>query len=270
MRTADTPAPARRAPDGPAAEGLRIEGVTVAFGGVRALSGVTFSARPGGVTGVIGPDGAGKATLFDVVTGLRRPAAGRVLLDGRDLASANAVARARLGVRRTFRRPQVFGRLTVLDNVLTALERRGGGGGLPADLAGRPARRYRERVRRERAMEVLDWCGIAGLRDAWAGSLPIGGRRMVELARAIADDPPLLLLDEPASGLDAGQTARLAEVLRTVRQAAGGTVLLVEHDVSFAMAACRHLAVLDLGRVIAEGPPEEVRLDPAVRAACLG
>ncbi|MFW5416824.1 ABC transporter ATP-binding protein [Nocardiopsis sp. CNT-189] len=270
MRTADTPAPARREPGGPAAEGLRIEGVTVAFGGVRALSEVTFSARPGGVTGVIGPNGAGKTTLFDVVTGLRRPAAGRVLLGGRDLAPANAVARARMGVRRTFQRPQVFGRLTVLDNVLTALEWRGGGGGLPADLVGWPARRHRERARRERAMEVLERCGIAGLHAAWAGSLPIGGRRMVELARAIADDPPLLLLDEPTSGLDAEQTARLAEALRTVQEAAGGTILLVEHDVSFTMAACRHLAVLDLGRVIAEGPPEEVRLDPAVRAAYLG
>ncbi|MGW4406106.1 ABC transporter ATP-binding protein [Nonomuraea sp. NPDC004702] len=245
---------------------LAVQGVSVAFGGVRALDGVSFEAGPGQVCGVIGPNGAGKTTLFDVVSGLRRPVAGRVTLDGRDLTGVSALRRARAGVRRTFQRTQVFGRLTVAQNVLAALDWHGGGGGLAADLAGWPSRRRIERERGARVAEVLDLCGLTPLRDAYAAALPVGQRRMVELARALADRPRLLLLDEPTSGLDAAQTARLGEVVRALDT----TVLLVEHDMGFVMEICDRIVVLDLGRVIAAGTPARVRDDPVVRAAYLG
>ncbi|MQY02933.1 ABC transporter ATP-binding protein [Actinomadura macrotermitis] len=245
---------------------IEVADVQVRFGGVHALAGVGFAVPEGQTCGVIGPNGAGKTTLFDVVTGLRRPTSGTVRLRGEDVTAAGAVRRARLGVRRTFQRPQVFGRLTVLDNVLAAMEWRGGGGGLAADLVGWRGRRRLEHARRDRAAEALDRCGIGGLRDSYAADLPIGQRRMVELARAIADDPAVLLLDEPTSGLDAAQAERFASVVAGL----DATVLLVEHDVGFVMAACERIVVLDLGRVIADGPPAAVRADPAVRAAYLG
>ncbi|MFI7125621.1 ABC transporter ATP-binding protein [Nonomuraea sp. NPDC050153] len=245
---------------------LVVEGVSVAFGGVRALDQVSFEVAAGQVCGVIGPNGAGKTTLFDVVSGLRRPGEGRVRVAGRDLTGVSPVRRARAGVRRTFQRTQVFGRLTVAGNVLAALDWHGGGGGLAADLVGWPARRRLERERGERVAEVLELCGLTPLRDAYAAALPVGQRRLVELARALADRPRLLLLDEPTSGLDASQTARLGEVVKALDT----TVLLVEHDMGFVMETCDRIVVLDLGKVIAAGEPGEIREDPVVRAAYLG
>ncbi|MFD1546803.1 ABC transporter ATP-binding protein [Nonomuraea guangzhouensis] len=245
---------------------LAVEGVLVAFGGVTALDAVSFEVPEGQVCGVIGPNGAGKTTLFDVVSGLRGPSGGRVRVAGEDVTGVSPVKRARAGLRRTFQRTQVFGRLTVADNVLAALDWHGGGGGLMADLAGLPARRRLDRERRVRVAEVLELCGLADLRDAYAAALPVGQRRLVELARAIADRPRLLLLDEPTSGLDADQTVRLRAVVRALDT----TVLLVEHDMGFVMDTCDRLVVLDLGRVIATGTPAEIRDDPVVRAAYLG
>ncbi|MGW0810031.1 ABC transporter ATP-binding protein [Nonomuraea sp. NPDC002799] len=245
---------------------LAVEGVSVAFGGVKALDRVSFEAGAGQVCGVIGPNGAGKTTLFDVVSGLRRPSEGRVSVAGRDLTGVSPVRRARAGLRRTFQRTQVFGRLTVAGNVLAALDWHGGGGGLAADLIGWPGRRRLERERGERVAEVLELCGLTPLRDAYAAALPVGQRRLVELARALADRPRLLLLDEPTSGLDAGQTARLGEVVRALET----TVLLVEHDMGFVMDTCDRIIVLDLGKVIATGTPAEIRRNPVVRAAYLG
>ncbi|GAA0958058.1 ABC transporter ATP-binding protein [Actinocorallia libanotica] len=245
---------------------VEVAGVGVNFGGVRALNGVSFAVEEGRTYGFIGPNGAGKTTLFDVVTGLRRPTAGTVRLHGADVTATGALGRSRMGIRRTFQRPQVFGRLTVLDNVLTALEWHGGGGGLLGDLLALPSRRARERERRERALAVLERCGLASLAGAYAADLPIGRRRMVELARAIADDPSVLLLDEPTSGLDADQSARFAEVIAGLDV----TILLVEHDVGFVMDTCERLVVLNLGEVIAEGAPAEIREDPVVRSAYLG
>ncbi|GAA3196191.1 ABC transporter ATP-binding protein [Actinocorallia longicatena] len=245
---------------------LSVQDVSVRFGGVHALSGVSFDVATGSTVGVIGPNGAGKTTLFDVITGLRKPNGGSVRIGPDDVTAAGAVKRSRAGLARTFQRPQVFGRLTVLENVLTALEWHGGGGGLAADLLALPTRRRRERARRDLALEALARCGIAELAALYAAELPIGRRRLVELARAIVDAPSVLLLDEPTSGLDAAQAALFAEVLAGVE----ATVLLVEHDVSFVMDTCDRIVVLDLGRVIAEGEPAEVRDDPAVRAAYLG
>ncbi|MGG8405607.1 ABC transporter ATP-binding protein [Streptomyces sp. 12297] len=237
---------------------LEVHGVGVRFGGVRALAEVSLALRPGEVCGLIGPNGAGKTTLFDVVSGIRRPDRGRVLLDGRDVTRRSPVWRARHGMRRTFQRQQLFGQLTVADNLLVAQEWRGG--------ALRPSER---RARRDRAAVVLAECGLAPLGDAYAGGLPVGRARMVELARALADPPRVLLLDEPASGMSAPERARLAEVVR-LAAADGCAVLLVEHNVAFVMELCARVVVLDLGRVLAEGTPAEVRADPGVREAYLG
>lgn len=249
---------------------LEARGVGVRFGGVRALTGVDLGVRAGEVCGLIGPNGAGKTTLFDVLSGIRRPDRGRVLLDGADISRRSPVWRARHGVRRTFQRQQLFGQLSVAENLLVAQEWRGGGGGLAADLAGLPARRSRERARRERCGRVLADCGIGALGASYAAGLPVGQARMVELARAVADPPQVLLLDEPASGMSAPERGRLAAVVRRLAREDGCAVLLVEHNVAFVMELCQRVVVLDLGAVLAEGAPAAVRADPLVRAAYLG
>ncbi|MFE2478413.1 ATP-binding cassette domain-containing protein [Streptomyces sp. NPDC059389] len=245
-------------------------GISVRFGGVKALTGVDLGVRAGEVCGLIGPNGAGKTTLFDVLSGIRRPDRGRMLLDGADITRRSPVWRARHGMRRTFQRQQLFGQLSVAENLLVAQEWRGGGGGLAADLLGVPARRRRERERREHGERVLAACGIGSLGASYAGGLPVGRARMVELARAVADPPRVLLLDEPASGLSAPERAQLAAVVRRLAEEEGCAVLLVEHDVAFVMELCTRVVVLDLGTVLAEGAPAGIRADPLVREAYLG
>ncbi|MFB4298752.1 ABC transporter ATP-binding protein [Actinomadura sp. NTSP31] len=231
---------------------LEVEGVTVAYGGNLALDGVGIAAEPGRVTGLIGPNGAGKSTLFDVVSGLRRPSAGRVLLDGRDVTRLGPARRARLGLARTFQRLELFGRLSVRDNLLVA-----------AELG--PQRRHAARI----AEEIIGRLGLAGVADGLADALPTGAARLVEVGRALAVRPSLLLLDEPAAGQDAAETERFAALLRSL--AGDGTaVVLVEHDMGLVMSVCDEVHVLDLGKVIAAGPPEVVRADETVLAAYLG
>ncbi|MEV5608657.1 ABC transporter ATP-binding protein [Streptomyces sp. NPDC052225] len=231
---------------------LEAEAVGVRFGGVRALDGVGLRLAVGEVCGLIGPNGAGKTTFFDVVSGIRRPDAGRVLLDGADVTRRSPVWRARHGMRRTFQRQQLFGQLTVADNLLVAQEWRRRG----ADTG--------------RANALLRDCGLADLSTSYAGTLPVGRARMVELARAAADRPRVLLLDEPASGMTAEERARLAAVVRRLAEEDGCAVLLVEHNVAFVMELCSRVVVLDLGRVLAEGTPEGIRADERVREAYLG
>jgi branched-chain amino acid transport system ATP-binding protein len=254
----------------PPSPALAVEDVRVSFGGILALGGVSIAVEPGELCGLIGPNGAGKTTLFDTICGLRRPQTGRMLLAGDDITTTSTVQRARRGLRRTYQTVQVFGWLSVLDNVVAALDWKGGGGGLVADLVAAPGRRRRERERREQAREVLERCGLSAVADAPAGSLPIGLARMVELARATVDPPVALLLDEPASGLDATEARRLAERIDQVRQESGAGVLLVEHDMAFTMRHCDRVVVLNLGEVIAAGTPDEVRADERVRDAYLG
>jgi len=249
---------------------LSLSDVTVRFGGIAALNGVGLEAAGGDVVGIIGPNGAGKTTLFDVISGWRTPAEGRVVLGGKDVTNTPATARARLGLRRTFQRVQPFGWLTVEDNVLAALEWRSGGGGMLADLVYFPTRRARERARRERVHVVLERCGLLPVRKEMAGSLPVGIARMVELARAIVDPPTVLLLDEPASGLDETETVRLGEQIQAVRDETGCVVLLVEHNAGFVMEQCDRVVVLNLGTVLADGSPDEIQGNQAVRDAYLG
>ncbi len=231
---------------------------------------MSFEASGGDVIGIIGPNGAGKTTLFDVISGVRAPNEGNVRLDGKDVTKTAATSRSRLGLRRTFQRVQPFGWLTVEDNVLAALEWRSGGGGLLADLVAFPTRRARERRRRQRVDEVLERCGLLPVRTEMAGSLPIGVARMVELARAIVDPPKVLLLDEPASGLDETETVRLGEQIQAVRDETGCVVLLVEHNAGFVMEQCDRVVVLNLGTVLADGSSEEIQRNQAVRDAYLG
>ncbi|MEU6352564.1 ABC transporter ATP-binding protein [Streptomyces sp. NPDC047072] len=231
---------------------LEVSGVTVAFGGNRALDGVGLSAERGRITGLIGPNGAGKSTLFDVVSGLRRPSSGRVVLGGRDVTRYGPARRSRHGLARTFQRLELFGRLSVRDNLLVA-----------AELG--PSRRRAGSV----ADDLLKRLGLAEIADASADTLPTGVARLVEVGRALAVRPGLLLLDEPAAGQDGEETERFAALLRSV--AADGTaVVLVEHDMGLVMGVCDEVYVLDLGKVIAVGPPDVIRADETVLAAYLG
>ncbi|MCB0976774.1 MAG: ABC transporter ATP-binding protein [Acidimicrobiales bacterium] len=251
-------------------DALVVSALSVRFGGISALDGVSLTVRSGEICGLIGANGAGKTTLFDVISGVRVPDEGRVQLHGRDVTRASPQRRARAGLRRTFQRVQVFGWLSVEDNLLAATEWRGGGGGVLADLIASPTRRRREFDRRQRASAVLERCGLSSIADMPASGLPIGTSRLVELGRALVDEPSVLLLDEPASGLDAREAERFASLVRSTRDEFGTAVLLVEHDVGFVLANCDRVVVLHLGRVLAEGSPDEIRDDPAVREAYLG
>jgi branched-chain amino acid transport system ATP-binding protein len=249
---------------------LDLRGVTVKFGGIIALDDVSVTVRPGEVLGLIGPNGAGKTTLFDVIAGVRIPDRGSVWLEGSDVTRAAATTRARKGMRRTFQRVQTFGWLTVEDNVLAAVEWRGGSGGFLADLVSWQGRRKLEQARRARVEGVLVRCGLGDVSQRLASSLPIGTARMVELARAIVDEPTVLLLDEPASGLDDQEMNRLAQQILNVRDSTGCSIVLVEHNAAFVMGLSDRIVVLDQGRVLAEGRPEEIQQNQAVRDAYLG
>lgn len=251
-------------------DAIAIDRVGVRFGGVTALTDVSITVGERARVGLIGPNGAGKTTLFDVISGIRRPTTGRVRLLGDDVTHRSASWRARHGIRRTFQRQQVFGALTVCENLLVAQEGDATRGGALVDLLGLSDRLGRSRRHRERVDAVLEECGLAAVREVPAAALPIGVARMVELGRALVNEPRLLLLDEPTSGLGEAETELMAAVLRdyTAEHACG--VLLVEHDIGFVMDHCDVVVVLNLGRVLMTGTPEQVRTDPAVREAYLG
>jgi branched-chain amino acid transport system ATP-binding protein len=230
---------------------LEVREVTVRFGGRMALQAVDLTAEPGTITGLIGPNGAGKTTLFNVICGLQAPTRGSVAIDGRDVTRLAPFKRARHGLARTFQRLELFGLLTVRENVRLA-----------ARVAGSPAPDTT-------ADELLERLGIASLAELRSDRLPTGQARVVELARALATKPKVLLLDEPASGQDERETAVFAAVLREVA-ADGVAVVLVEHDIQLVMDVCARIHVLDLGRVLASGTPSEVQRDEAVLAAYLG
>ncbi|MCZ7629702.1 MAG: ABC transporter ATP-binding protein [Microthrixaceae bacterium] len=255
-------------PDPP--EALALSDVTVRFGGVSALNHVDLEVPSGQLCGLIGANGAGKTTLFDVISGLRVPYSGSVRLHGTDVTGWSVQRRARFGLRRTFQRVQVFGWLTVEENLLVANEWRGGGGGVLGDLIGLRSRANHERERRTRAEEVLARCGLLDIRDRSAASLPIGTARLVELARALMDDPTVLLLDEPASGLDSSEAERFGDLVTRIAEDHETAILLVEHDVGFVMQRCHRVMVLHLGEVLADDTPERVRDDPMVLSAYLG
>ena len=235
---------------------LSAESIVVRFGGLAALSDATVEVEAGRVTGLIGPNGAGKTTLFNVVTGLQEPTAGRVVFDGVDITGRSPFRRARMGIARTFQKLEAFGSLSARDNVLVAAEQRKAWDRSSYDA-------------RELADELLERVGIADVARFMVGTLPTGTARRVELARALATGPRVLLLDEPSSGLNEDETETMAALLRDLA-ADGLGVLLVEHDMSFVMGTCELIHVLDFGRIIAVGPPAQIQADRAVQAAYLG
>jgi branched-chain amino acid transport system ATP-binding protein len=249
---------------------LEASGIGKRFGGVTALDDVSISVAAGEVCGVIGPNGAGKTTLFDVLSGVQPATTGRVIYQGKDITRRTATWRARHGLKRTFQKQQPFSHLTVEDNLMVAVEWRGGGGGVLADLVRFPLRAKRERSRREAARTALATFGLESMARERAGRLTIGQIRLLEMARAVVDNPQVLLLDEPTSGLDEHEIDYLATALERIRSEQATAVLLVEHDMAFVMRECSRVVVLNLGRRLAEGSPDEIRRHPEVAAAYLG
>jgi branched-chain amino acid transport system ATP-binding protein len=247
---------------------LAVDGLHHWFGGLHAIDGVSFSCRAGAIKAIIGPNGAGKSTLFNLVAGSFPPVSGRVSLGGRDVTGLPSHRIASLGVARTFQSSRLFPGMSVLENVMAGRYARGRSGFLSGMLR-LPAARRDERDARRRAMETLEHFGIADLADADARSLPFGRQRVVEIARALVGEPRLLLLDEPACGLNIRETERLGELIRGIR-ARGMTVLVVEHDMSLVMGISDEVVVLDRGSLVAEGSPREVQADPGVVAIYLG
>ena len=248
-------------------DGLRVDNVVVRFGGLVAVNGVSLEVGLGEPVGLIGPNGAGKTTTFNATSGLVRPTRGSVTLFGHDVTRKSPGARARLGLGRTFQMMELYDRLTVRQNVAMGLEAKLAGSRLLGAMLG--TRAEKDRID-EVTEHALTRCGIQALADRRAGVLPIGQRRLVELARALAGDFQVLLLDEPSSGLDHKETDRFGDVVQEVVQEDGRGVLLVEHDMSLVRRVCAYSYVLDFGTLIAQGPTAEVLESPKVRAAYLG
>ena len=247
-------------------ERLACAGVRKTFGGLTAVNDVSLVAEAGQITSLIGPNGAGKTTFFHCITGILSPDVGDVRLGGADLSGITPDKRARAGMARTFQRLELFGGLTVFENLQVALEAKGTQR-LWRDVLS--LRHHNDPSHTRRIEDTLELLGIGHLADQAAGSLPTGLSRVVELGRALCSDPKVLLLDEPASGLDAGETMKLREVLVQLAQQ-GLTILLVEHDVELVMALSSQIYVLEFGTLIAAGTPEEIAVDETVRAAYLG
>jgi branched-chain amino acid transport system ATP-binding protein len=235
---------------------LAVENVTRRFGGIVALADVSLELDQGAIGGLIGPNGAGKTTLFNLVTRLYRPNEGRIVFDGKDLTRTPPHRIVRLGIARTFQNVVLFQNMSVVENLLVGAHAR--------------LRPFSERRGRKQALETLDYLGLGGLADRFPGGLPFGTLKRVELARALAARPRLLLLDEPAGGLNHEEVGELGELIRTVRRDFDLTVLLVEHHMNLVMSVCEHVHVLNFGRTIADGSAEDVRREPEVIEAYLG
>jgi len=247
---------------------LATRGLSRRYAGVVAVDRVDLDVPEGGVHAVIGPNGAGKTTLFNLISGLAAPTAGAVLFDGQDVTRLPSDRRARLGLARTFQNIRVFGHMTVLENVLTGLHPRLRLS-LPSIVAGLPGARRQERRALQRAREALAVVGLLGRAGEPATALSYGDQRRLEIARAVAGGPRLLLLDEPAAGMNPAETVALGALIRTI-VGAGTTVLLVEHDMPFVMGLSDSVTVLNFGRRIFAGTPREARQDADVVAAYLG
>jgi branched-chain amino acid transport system ATP-binding protein len=253
----------------PTGELLSIDGVTVRFGGVVANNRVSMTCREGEVTALLGPNGAGKSTLFDVITGARQPLEGRVVFRGRDITRLQPYQRARLGIARSFQNLALSRELTVFENVLLgAAPFRNYG--LVAAMLALPKVRKNDRLLSEIAERAIDVVGLTQVAHRRAGDLPFGDLHRVEMARALALSPALLMLDEPSAGLDRHESMELAAALRRVQREWGVAILVVEHDLEFVQEVGDHAAVLDFGEVIATGTVRAVLNDPAVHTAYLG
>ena len=248
---------------------LGVEDLSISFGGLAALSGLSFEVRDREIFALIGPNGAGKSTVFNVITGLSRPSQGRVTFGGEDLLALAPHRIARHGVARTFQNTEVFRQLTALDNVLIGRHAHLRTGVIRGAL-GLPAVRREEARARDSAHALLARFGLDGVAAIEAGSLPLGAQKRLEIARALASEPRLLLLDEPAGGLNPTETQTLMAIIRRLRDESGLTIVVVEHDMELVMGISDRVAVLDHGRKIAEGEPREIVADAAVVEAYLG
>jgi branched-chain amino acid transport system ATP-binding protein len=249
---------------------LQVEGVSLAFGGIKALRGVSLSARQGGITAVIGPNGAGKTSLFNTISGFYKPQEGRIRFEGRDITREPPARRAAMGLARTFQNVALFRGMTVLDNIKLGGHSRLATNPLSALWYLGAPRREEEALRSEIEREVIDFLEIDHIRHQGVASLPYGMQKRVELARALAMRPKVLMLDEPVAGMNREETEDMARFILDIQEERGITVLLIEHDMGLVMDIANHVVVLNFGEVIGQGTPAEVRANPEVVRAYLG
>ena len=248
---------------------LDVQGVSLSFRGVKALAELTFSVERGEICALIGPNGAGKSSLLNIINGVYRANSGHIVFDGEAFERPTPMAAAQRGIGRTFQNNALFHRMSVLDNVLTGLTKLGRSTFL--EIAFRLGRHAAERRSfRQRATEVLDFLEIAEHRDEVVGSLPYGLQKRVEFARALVASPKLLLLDEPMAGMNADEKIELGQLISHVNRTLGATIVLIEHDIGMVMGLSHHVVVLDYGKKVGDGSPDEVRRNPDVIAAYLG
>ncbi len=247
---------------------LSLQRITKTFGGVTALEDISFNVESGAITGVIGPNGAGKTTLFNIATGLYSQDTGDVYLGGQNISRLPPERLARLGMIRTFQNVELFGQMTVLENVMVGLHTKSKSGIFSCAFK-LPGQIREEKTIHRRALKWLEYTGITDLAGMTAGSLPFGKGRLLEIARALASEPRIILMDEPAAGLNSRETMGLAGLIKKIRTS-GITIVLVEHDMELVMDVCDTVVVLNLGHKLAEGTPRDIQENPEVIAAYLG
>jgi ABC-type branched-subunit amino acid transport system ATPase component len=248
---------------------LEVRNLTRSFGGIRAVDGLSFDAMQNGITGLIGPNGAGKTTVFNLITSVYRPTEGTIRLEGTDLTRKKPDAVVRAGVSRTFQNIRLFGRMTALENVMTPMMARAAYGPI-ASILRTPSARKEEALVRGRAREIMEGLGIIDTADKMASTLPYGLQRKLEIARALACAPRLLLLDEPAAGMNDAETRELGEAIVKTRGNFGVTIILIEHHINLVMDICTHIVVMERGALLASGTPQQVKDDERVVEAYLG